>query len=155
VLILPYVDEKPLYDQFHLDEPWDSEHNKKLIPKMPAVFRSPNYSGPPGKTVYLGIGGEHGLLGDKKGLPMAKIVDGTSNTVMLVEANNELAVEWTRPADYVPDLEQPAKGLGGLHASVFIAAFGDGSIRNLSPALAPKTLKALFTYDGNEAVSGF
>ena len=26
-----------LYKQFHLDEPWDSEHNKKLIEKMPAV----------------------------------------------------------------------------------------------------------------------
>ncbi len=41
VKILPYFGEQVLYDQFHLDEPWDSEHNKTLIPKMPAVFASP------------------------------------------------------------------------------------------------------------------
>ena len=38
VLILPYIGEEELYKQFHLDEPWDSEHNKKLLEKMPAVF---------------------------------------------------------------------------------------------------------------------
>ena len=32
---------KRLYDQFHLDEPWDSEHNKPLAAKMPAVYSSP------------------------------------------------------------------------------------------------------------------
>ena len=31
VHILPYMDYGQLYDQFHLDEPWDSEHNKKLL----------------------------------------------------------------------------------------------------------------------------
>src|SRR5438132_522263 len=31
VLILQYIEETPLYLQFKLDEPWDSEHNKKLI----------------------------------------------------------------------------------------------------------------------------
>ncbi|HWB00846.1 MAG TPA: DUF1559 domain-containing protein, partial [Pirellulales bacterium] len=31
VQLLPYVDAKALYDEFHLDEPWDSEHNRKLI----------------------------------------------------------------------------------------------------------------------------
>jgi hypothetical protein len=34
VAILPYMEQDHLYKQFHLDEPWDSEHNKKLIPLM-------------------------------------------------------------------------------------------------------------------------
>ena len=37
VLILPYTEEAALYKEFHLDEPWDSEHNKNLIARMPAV----------------------------------------------------------------------------------------------------------------------
>ncbi len=41
VLILPYIDQNELYKQFKLDEPWDSEHNKKLIEKMPAVYKLP------------------------------------------------------------------------------------------------------------------
>ena len=41
VLILPFLDQQALYDQFHLDEPWDSPHNRTLIAKMPAIFRCP------------------------------------------------------------------------------------------------------------------
>ena len=41
VQLLPYLDAKALYDEFHLDEPWDSEHNRKLIDRMPEVYRSP------------------------------------------------------------------------------------------------------------------
>jgi hypothetical protein len=38
VAILPYIEEEALYKQFKLDEPWDSEQNKKLSEKMPKVF---------------------------------------------------------------------------------------------------------------------
>ena len=40
VQLLPYLGEEKLYKEFHLDEPWDSEHNKKLIARMPDVFRA-------------------------------------------------------------------------------------------------------------------
>src|SRR5262245_19784659 len=36
VALLPYLEAQPLYNEYHFDEPWDSEHNKKLIPKMPS-----------------------------------------------------------------------------------------------------------------------
>src|SRR5690606_13567468 len=61
--LLPFLEEGALYNEFHLDEPWDSDHNKKLIARMPAVYRSPNSKAPAGKTIYLGVGGKHGLLG--------------------------------------------------------------------------------------------
>ena len=41
VQILPYIEEGPLYGEFHLDEPWDSEHNKQLIPRMPRIYAAP------------------------------------------------------------------------------------------------------------------
>ena len=43
VLVLPYLDpnEAKLYSEFHLDEPWDSEHNRQLIARMPKVFKNP------------------------------------------------------------------------------------------------------------------
>jgi RNA polymerase sigma factor (sigma-70 family) len=39
VAILPYIEQNALYQQFKLDEPWDSEHNLKLLAKMPDVYR--------------------------------------------------------------------------------------------------------------------
>ena len=38
VLMLPYLEQDALYKEFHLDEPWDSDHNKKLLEKMPPLF---------------------------------------------------------------------------------------------------------------------
>lgn len=41
VHLLPYLEHRALYEQFHVDEPWDSPHNKKLLNRMPDVYRSP------------------------------------------------------------------------------------------------------------------
>src|SRR5262249_30640220 len=43
VLLLPYLgpEAKELYGHFHLDEPWDSPHNCKLLSHMPGVYASP------------------------------------------------------------------------------------------------------------------
>ena len=42
VLILPYIEQDALYKEFHLDEAWDSPHNKALIARMPAPYRCPS-----------------------------------------------------------------------------------------------------------------
>jgi hypothetical protein len=43
VLLLPYIEEEPLYKEFHLDEPWDSAHNIRLLERIPAVYAPPRY----------------------------------------------------------------------------------------------------------------
>jgi hypothetical protein len=41
VAILPYLEEGGLSNQFRLDEPWDSDHNLRLVEQMPAVYADP------------------------------------------------------------------------------------------------------------------
>src|ERR1700681_2736714 len=38
VLLLPYMEQQALYDQFHLDETWDSPHNLPLLARMPKFY---------------------------------------------------------------------------------------------------------------------
>ncbi len=144
VHILPYLEEKELYDQFRLDEPWDSEHNRPLIDRMPEVFASPNLPAA-GKTAYQGIRGPHALFAGREGRKIREVVDGTSMTIMLVEANEP--VPWTKPSDltYAPD--NPHSGLGKVRAGGFLAGFADGSVRFVSSSVKPASLKALFTID--------
>ena len=67
VLILPYLEGDDLYSEFHLDEPWDSEHNKKLLSRMPAVFRDPDSKlAAQGKTNYLTVRGEKTVFSGEK-----------------------------------------------------------------------------------------
>jgi hypothetical protein len=152
VLILPMIEQGDLYDQFHLDEPWDSEHNKKLIAKMPPEYRSPNSRAGEGKTNYLAVRGEKTMFPGKQGIRIAEVTDGMSHTIAIVEAADDKAVIWTKPDDFEYDNEKPLKGLTGLHPSVFLAAFADGSVRAISITIDPKILKGMFTRNGGETV---
>jgi hypothetical protein len=162
VHILPFVEQNALYDQFHLDEPWDSEHNKKLIGKMPDVYKSPTSRAGEGKTVYLGVKGKNAAFvapaeSDKgktnpPGISLAAVVDGTSNTIMVVEAGDEKAVTWTKPDDFEPDDKDPLKGLLNPGARGFNAAFCDGAVRLIAKTIDAKTLKRLFQRNDGEPV---
>jgi hypothetical protein len=149
VHVLPYIDQNELYEQFHLDEPWDSPHNRKLIEKMPQAYASPSVGDLGGKTVYLGIAGE-GMMFGKNKIGFGQITDGSSNTVLMVEADPSRAVEWTKPEDYEVDRRRPLDGLGGVQPGGFIVSFADGSSRFLRPNIDPKTWLNLLTIgDGN------
>ena len=152
VHVLPFIEEQALYEQFHLDEPWDSEHNKKLIPLMPQVYRSPNSTAEPGKTNYLTVRMKDSAFPGKEKISLRDIADGSSNTIMLVEANNDSAVTWTKPDDFVPDEKNPMKGLAGLRPGGFNAALCDGSVRFISETLDKDVLKNLFQRNDGEVV---
>ena len=71
---------------------------------------------------------------------------------MTVEVPDENAVIWTKPDDFQYDENSPFKGLTGLWPGGFNAGFADGSVPFLSLTIDPKTLAALFTRNGGEAI---
>ena len=165
VHILAFIEGQRLYEQFHFDEPWDSEHNKTLIAQMPEVYRSPGSIAEPGKTNYLGVRGKDMIFIDPKkterdgkwpqGTRMADIIDGTSNTIMVVEASDEEAVIWTKPDDFEPDEKNPLKGLVGVRPGGFLAALCDGSVRFIAETIDLETLRRLFTRNDGKPISLF
>jgi hypothetical protein len=158
VHLLPFLEQKALYDKFHLDEAWDSPHNRQLISQIPRVYQAAGATVDPGKTNYLGNAGPDGLLVPPQpprnlGIPMREVRDGTSNTVMIVEASDEAAVIWTKPDDFTPDTANPLQGLVGLRPGGFQAALADGSVRFLPDTIEADTLRALLTKSGGEPVA--
>ncbi len=155
VHILPFLGEEKLYKEFHLNEPWDSDHNKKLIPRMPKVFVVPGLSGSDtGLTTYLApVAHDAVWTGTSATVKIADITDGTSNTILVVDAADNLATPWTKPADYTYDPKNPAAGLAYRYGNFALVVFADGSAWGLAKANTAKTILALFTRNGGEVLS--
>lgn len=150
VAILPYIEQAQLYQQFKLDEPWDSEHNKRLIDKMPRVFAPVNgVKADKGHTFYQIFTGREAM---KSGMSFAHVTDGTSNTLMVVEGGD--SVPWTRPDDMLYDAKKPLPKLGAFFNGDFQAVMMDGSIRFIRRDINEKVLRALITVAGGEVVDG-
>lgn len=158
VTLLPFFEGKngnALYKEFKLDEPWDSEHNRKLIERMPEIMRSPHSTAAAGRTTYLTPIMPGAIFGGSEGMSPKQIGDGLSNTILLVEADDDHAVVWTKPEDIEIDVDDPSKGLLVGLRKTLIALFADGSA-HLYPApegREPALLKARITASGAEPVS--
>jgi len=152
VLILPFLEQQPLYEKFKLDEPWDSPNNKQWSATIVPTYHSPGSRTEMGMTNYLGVFGEDAIFTGKDGTPIADIRDGTSNTIAVVEVADEEAVPWAKPADYEYDPDDPMAGLGGLWPGGFIVALADGSVRFIHEGIDPEVLKRLFSRNDNMPV---
>jgi hypothetical protein len=164
VLLLPSLEEPGLYDQFKLDEPWDSPHNLPLVDKMPRCYAP--WGGYPGdetdKTHYQVLVGP-GTAFERDGLSWDDFPDGLENTLLVVEATKP--VPWTKPVDLVYDPARPLPVLGGLfqkHIDFlcyeigtkpgFNAVFADGKSRFIRADNNPEVIRALITRNGGEKV---
>jgi hypothetical protein len=130
VQLLPLLGEQSLYDEFHLDEPWDSAHNKRLIRRMPTVYRVPDHAFD-GKTHYVLATGT-GTLYAGAGAPKPDaITDDKADTIVVVTVHEGKGIEWTRPEDYKLDRADPTVGLTFIGKEDFLALFADGIVRSV------------------------
>lgn len=150
VHMLPFLDQADLYNQFHLDEPWDSDHNKTLIEMMPEIFESPGVT-EKGKTSVHVFTGKGSPFADDKGPGIRDVTDGASNTIMMVLTGDDKADVWTRPGGLDFDPENPVKALGKIDGQ-FLVGLMDGSVRWLPVEIEPAVLASLITAAGGEVV---
>jgi len=151
VHLLPYLDQANLYNQFKMDEPWDSPHNKALIDQMPDIFKSEGVT-EPNKTSYHVFTGPGSLFADDRAPGINMVTDGTSNTILAVEAGPDTAEIWTKPGGLDFDPKDPVKGLGKVVGDTFLILLCDGTVRFLPKTIPPTTLRKLIQCADGEVV---
>jgi hypothetical protein len=172
VLILPYLDQMPLYNQYDFAQPWDSEKNRKVLDQMPAVYRDPVHGDKPSHFTHFaaitgpgtafpseGVAMKENKLPDYSGPGVRRIRevrDGTSLTIFAGSVSPERKIPWTKPEDVVfaPDFKNlgHADSFAAPHDGAGLFLFGDGRVRTISSGIAADLLSALLTVDGREIV---
>ncbi len=151
VQLLPFVGEDKLYQEFKVNEPWDSPNNKKLIDRMPKIYKFPSAIAPPGETFYKVFTGNRAIFGPGKKTKLTDIIDGQSLTILAIEGGEP--VIWTKPDDIPFNVNEPLPNLSlqGSHSINVLMA--DCSVRVVDlDKVSEKTLKAAITMNGGEVL---
>jgi hypothetical protein len=151
VAILPYLGYQQLYDRYRLNEPWDSEHNRELINEIPPIYRHPFDDPTSTNTSYFVLTGPDTIFFNNEGTRLAQITDGTSNTILVVEAKRD--IPWTKPEDIPYAADQPIPKLGGWQENNrFLFARSDGSVTTEQADQNEELLRAKITRNGGEVL---
>ena len=171
-LVLPYLDEGPLYKEYNFDEGWDGPNNSALgsgdeiyagcCPSDRSIDNQRRL------TNYVAVVGEETAWRPDGVRRIEDFKDGTSNTILLVEVT-PASVNWFEPRDLdfdnmsfrINDPDRPS--LSSHHVikadwsweeekRYVHVLMADGSSRRLPASTPPEVVRALLTIDGGENV---
>ena len=180
VLLLPFLEEAGLYQQYDFSQPWDSPKNRPLAERTVKVYRDPAREGPPdGFTDYAAIVGKNAvfqpnavkmesgrdfpacLIKGKK-ISYESIPDGTPNTIMFATVDPSRRIPWTKPEDILLDDDFPGlgkpKGIGALHPAgegggrMALVGFTDGAVIAFPSSIDKDDVVKMLTRNGGEEV---
>ncbi len=97
VLILPFIDEAWLYNEYNFDEPWNSPHNAALEDRFPDVYRCP-FHRQGRNTTYVAVTGPRTLWPNDRSRRLSDIPDGAFSTLAVIELDTA-DVPWMEPRD--------------------------------------------------------
>jgi hypothetical protein len=174
VRLLPYIEQLPLHDRIDYNTPWDSPKNSPFHTAMPKLYCPPPTD--PGKNQAQYLAFRYPQKFDPRAEPFAEnprfnptsysffgegsrtqqfanCIDGTSNTIMVAEADADRAVPWMKPADLDFDLAKPKAGLGNVRKGGFLVVMGDGSTRFIPNSIDDETLRRLVIANDGQDVN--
>lgn len=164
VHLLPFMEQTELYQQFRLDENWDSDHNIKLITQIPTVYMPKDATVDRGKTLFVMPRGKKYFarpFPTERDDPKLQIrprrfsdlLDGSSNTIGVIPVAKSKAVIWTKPEDWEPNEKSPLDGIVDEGRRTVTFAMVDGSTKTVNlTGLSGKKLSAWLTIAGGEVV---
>src|SRR5262249_37168712 len=115
------------------------------------VFAVGDRAKAPGTTYYQVFTGQGTAFEGVRGLRVTDFADGTSNTLLIIEAGEP--VPWTKPADLAYDAKQPLPKLGGPFKDRIHAALADGSVLALKKDFGEQAMRTLIVRNDGQIIN--
>lgn len=159
VLLLPYLEQKRIYDRYDFNEPWDGPNNSALAVELNRIWV---YQCPTrkilGETSYVAVTGPQTMWPNDKSTKLSDVKDGTNKTIMLVEVHNS-GIHWMEPRDLdfsqMPMAVNPPRGVGissGHSVAGTDVVLANGVVKHLRNDTPSQSLRAWLTINGGEKV---
>lgn len=162
VMLLPYLQEDQLFNEYDLTKPWNDPENLEIQYRIPDVYLHPQSGGAgwSSTSAYYLITGAGTLFPPRDPLAPEDITDDASQTVLLVEGIPLVASgSWTEPVDLdfasmTGDLlSGSANEPGGISQEGVTLATADGRGHFIPSDIEPATFRALVTPRGGERLA--
>jgi prepilin-type processing-associated H-X9-DG protein len=152
-LILPFMEEQRLYESIDLTKPSDDPANAKAFKTIISAYQCPSgIRDPDNRTTYLAVLTPNSCFRATEPRSLSDITDDASQTLMVIEVDEEHAVPWMSPVDadenVVLGLELPKSRTA--HPGGVQAAFVDGSVQFLPFDMPATVRRALISIAGND-----
>jgi uncharacterized protein DUF1559 len=158
VLLLPFLEQRELYNAYNFAEPWDGPNNRKLADRVGGIYlRSGLESDQVATTSFVAVVGPETAWPGAGVRTNADLGDGPGQTLLVVEVPDG-QFRWMEPRDLQFDQmsfrinDRSGRGLGSRLGGARVV-FADGVVRTLPDNFDPETLRAMLTANGGEAVA--
>ena len=98
-LILPFIDQAPLYGTIDLTKPWDDPANAQAHEAVVEAYSCPSTEAPRTHTTYLAIVAPGSCFRPTETRPLSEITKDHGETLMVVEVDPAQAIHWMSPVD--------------------------------------------------------
>ncbi len=160
-LVLPFLDQQPLHEQYDFNESWDAAENQFAVATDLPTYRCPSDpASSPTQTSYVLLTGPGTIFEEGKQPRIRNILDGTSNTILAVELSGA-GINWCEPRDL--DIDEfvamfgvnAAGNTASPHPGGLNVLMADGAVRFVSFSMDAGQAKALATCNGGEEIGAW
>ncbi|APZ91055.1 hypothetical protein Fuma_00639 [Fuerstiella marisgermanici] len=159
VLLLPYLDQRQLYEQYDFSKPWDSPGNLQLAARRPRTYLLHGVDDDGGiATNYLAVVGE-GTPWPAGRMMTHEMMEETAGRTIRVVENVGSGILWTEPRDLdfstmpMTLKDYPADGISSWLQPPAVAMV-DGSTVTLSMELTEDEVRNMLLIDSDQELPG-